>query len=425
MSITQDIGEWFFDILGGLGAGLGAIKAAAVGWTNEITQLAWLGNQNQVLSPADAAVATVKGITTGIDLANDAAKSGVDSEHFAALVALTGNPPGPQTLLEMLNRGVITGDDVSVGLKQGYIKNEWITPLFGLQYSLLGAQQYVEADLQSATPARDWQGLWAQAGMDPTEYETALWITGNPPGPMQMVALFNRGYIDQATLEQGLRESRLKDKWIPAFLNLANTQIPVRELIDAVKAGAVDPTVAAKLFSNLGYSPDLANILIKSGAQATATAHKELSLSMVKSLYQDRIITGDQATADLVNLGYAPADAALYLQLLDQEVKQKFTNLAISKVRAGFTARKITAAQASTDLDTLQIPTTQRDQLIQLWELEMVANPKTLTLGELNEAYKYGVFLLPQYLAAVEQLGYTQDDAVILAGIVNHGPLTP
>lgn len=425
MSISQDVGEWFFDILGGLGAGLGAIKAAAVGWVNEITQLAWLGNQNQVLSPADAAVATVKGITTGIDLANDAAKSGVDAEHFAALVALTGNPPGPQTLLEMLNRGVIDGDDVSVGLKQGYIKDEWITPLFGLQYSILSPQQYIEADLQSAQPAEDWQAQWAAAGMKPSEYATAKWITGNPPGPMQLVELFNRGYIDQPTLEQGLRESRLKDKWIPTFLELANTQIPVRLVVDSVKAGAIDTDTAHKLLANLGYSPILADILIKSGAAATATAHKELSLSMVKSLYEDRIITAAQATADLVNLGYAPADAALYLSLLDKSVTQKFTNLAISKVRAGFTGRKITRAQASTDLDTLQIPTAQRDQLLELWALEMQANPKELTLGQLDQAFKYQIITLDQFTTAVEGLGYTADDAVILAAIVNKGPLAP
>jgi hypothetical protein len=424
-SFSDAVAESWVEVVGAFAAALFGLKATATAWLQEIQQIALAATPNTRLTPADAATATVKGITTSLNLSDEALTSGVDQAHFDALVALTGNPPGPETLLQMLNRGVITGDDVSVGLRQGYIKDEWITPLFGLQYNLLGPQQYVEADLQSASPSRDWRGLWAAAGMDPTEFDTALWITGNPPGPMQLIALWNRGYIDQATLEQGLRESRLKDKWIPAFLNLANTQIPVRQLVTAVQTGAVDEAEAAKLFSNLGFSPDLAAILIKSGTKATATAHKELSLSMVKGLYEDRIIDGAQATADLVLLGYSPEDAALYLSLLDQGVKQKFVNLAISKVRAGFTGRKITEAQASTDLDSLQIPVSQRDQLLQLWTLEMAANPKELTLGEMNGALKYGVWDLATYLQRVEGLGYTAADALILGELVNHGPFSP
>jgi hypothetical protein len=422
-SFSDAVAESFVEVVGAIAAGFFGLRATATAWIAEIQQIALAALPNTRLSPADAAVATVKGIVTGLDLADEALTAGVTAERFQALVDMSGNPPGPETLLTMLNRGAIEAPDVTRGIQQGFIKDEYATPYFALQYNLLGPEQYVEADLQNAPVGVPWETLWAQAGMLPSEYATAKWITGNPPGPMQLVELFNRGYIDMATLRQGLSESRLKDKWIDAFLNLANTQIPVRELIDAVKAGAVDQATAAKLFANLGYSPDLAAILIQSGTSATATAHKELSLSMVKSLYEDKIIAAPQATADLILLGYTADDAALYLSLLDAAVTQRFQNLAISKVRTGFDARKIGQAQASTDLDTLGIGAAQRDQLLTLWALEQAANPKALTLGEYNDAFKYGVLTQADYLSAVEALGYSADDAVILAGIVNKGPI--
>ena len=421
----QSIEDQILSLFALVGIALGAARSAAIASLNAIQQQVWRTDPNQKLSPSDAATATVKNIPTSLDLASEALAAGVDGEHFAALVNLTGNPPGPETLLDMLNRGVIPEDLAVQGMKEGYLKDEWIPYELDVRYNLLTPGQVIEAQLQGAPGPFDWRDLYAKAGADPTFFDTATWITGNPPGPMQLIELFNRRYIDMPTLVQGLSESRLKDKWIPAFLNLANTQIPVREVIDAVKAGAVDQATAEKLFTNLGYSPDLAAILIRSGAKATATAHKELSLSMVKGLYEDRIITGAQATADLLLLGYSADDAALYLSLLDKGVQQKFVNLAISKVRAGFTGRKITAAQASTDLDTLQVPTAQRDQLLQLWGLEMQANPKELTLGQLDQAFKYQIFTLAEFVQRVEGLGYTQADAQTLAAIVNKGPLAP
>jgi len=415
---VNDLLGWLYDFIGFLGGVAGILKGAGASFISLATQASYLENPVTPLSPAEAATASVKNAVTPLNLAQEAAKSGYDADRFATLVNLTGNPPGPETLIEMVNRGIISADDMHRGLLQGFLKDEYVTPYFGLQFDLLTAQQYIEADVQNA-PAGDepWSVKAAQAGLQPSEYDTAYYITGNPPGPMQMIELMNRGYMTEAQVIQGLRESRLKDRYIPFVLQLANTQIPVRELIDAVKAGAVTKDVANKLFANLGYSGDLADILIKTGASVATTASKNLNISMIKGLYQDKVITHAQATADLAILGYSADDAALYLDLLDAQVTQRFLNLAMSTVHAGYKARKITAAQASTDLDSLGIAGPQRDQLLNLWYLELQASPKILTVGQLNSAYKKGLIDMPTFIARIEALGYDNADAQILAEI--------
>ena len=247
---------------------------------------------------------------------------------------------------------------------------------------------------------------------------------GNPPGPMELLNLWNRGYISEAEVDQGLRESRLKDKWIPALKNLSVRHAPQRTVTMLLSAGAISDADAHDRLRKLGYDASTADAIIKASHKTkNATAH-HLTVQAIRGLYEDRIIDKPTAMRDLEALGYDAADAGQLLDLADGAVIQKYRNAGISRVHNLYVNHKIEAPQASTDLDTLGVPPDARDHLLTLWALERQAAVKTLTLGQLNSAYKKGLITEAAFIARVIAMGYDAADAQLIANI-DVPPATP
>src|SRR5450631_3831435 len=135
----------FFLFIGGIiGAVLGAAGALAAPFVEAIRQTAFETNPNVAITPDQAAVAVVKNIDPTLDWTGEAKLSGIGPERFAELVKLTGNPPGPETLLEMWRRlPGFAEADARRGMLEGYLKDEWIADYEALKYGILSPADYV------------------------------------------------------------------------------------------------------------------------------------------------------------------------------------------------------------------------------------------------------------------------------------------
>lgn len=400
-----------------IGGVLGGAQATAIALIRFLSEAANITHANLPLTPEQCAAGVVKGSIPGGDWVGEAKLSGLDDVRFAAMVAMTGNPPGPETLLTMLNRGIIGPDDVRRGMAEGYLRNDWIDAYGNLAHSLLSPAEVIQAVVQNHLDDANGRAVWAADGMDPTQYDIALATAGNPPGVMEMLTLMKRGYMSEADVEQGIRESRLKDKYIPAVLHLAEYLPPPRTVTTLLAHGAIDQPTAQDLFQKAGLSPALAAAYVQSALHVKTASQKQLTVSEVSSLYSDGILTQQQALDDLSKVGYAESDAQLVLDLADAKAAQKLRTQAVDRVRTMYLSRKLTDGQVQADLAKLGLDPTATSRLLTVWQVEQGTPTKTLSIAQLDKAYKDSIITHDDYINRALGLGYSPDDAEILAQI--------
>jgi hypothetical protein len=414
--------QFILDVLSIWGLGTAGGQAAASGRLRALQNDSFKGEQTVPLSPQEAAAAVVKNETTGLDMAYEAALSGVSGSRFQALVALQGNPPGPETLLDAEARGVIGPDDVKRGLLQGFLKDEWIPMYTQLLEAPLPAGQIVEALVQGQTTEPYARATWKMNRLRDADFDVAYATAGNPPGDQTVLLMLNRGIIDEATATQALKESRLKDKYISAYLQLARRRIPTRTLNTLISRGAITEAYALHELLQLGYNEADAEALIKSATTASSKAAKELTEAQIVALYEANKLSQAEAVAHLGTIGYAPDVATEILQLGDTRALLKIRDQVVTSLRTRFVGHRIDENTARADLLAVGLPEDQIAALLVEWKIEQTANPRELTEAQIRAAVNANVLTVADYTARLVAMGYTESDAAVLTQ--THFPTT-
>lgn len=418
MARNSLIRQFLLDTIGLVGDVLGGTQAAASGDLAEIRAHAFLGTPKVPLTAADAAAGAVKNAPPPHgDWESEAQFNGLDPDRFRALVALTGNPPGPMELVDQWRRGLIDDATMDHGIRQGYIKDEWIPFFHALRHLPINVADAVQAAVQNHLPHDQAAKIADSLGIDGANFEVLFENAGNPPGPMELLNLWNRGVLDQAAVVQGLRESRLKDKYIDALLKLRRRLIPFRSITQLLNAGAITDAEATTRLHELGYDAASIAAILAGHKAGKKTSHKIESATTIRGLYVDHVITRAQAHEALVKIGFDDQGAEDVLTLADAVAEHNFQRAAITKIGALYVRRRLTRAGAASDIDKLGVTADQRNKLLALWDLEREASAPTLSLGQLNQAYKKGVIDLATFSTRVEALGYSAADTHILASI--------
>lgn len=374
--------------------------------------------QRTYLSPEALADMVVRGIAEEAAATDDATRSGIRDDDFAKLVLASGMPPAVQELLEAYRRGIIDDTRLVHGIRQSRLRNEWIDVIKALRYSPMSPADAIQAAVQGHLPDGEAKKIAEEGGLLPEHYDPLYQIAGNPPGPETTLDLWNRGIFTRDQATQALRESRLKDKYIPALLESRVQLIPARTLHTLVVHGVLTANEAIAKAIQLGYTPDDAAALIASARAEKTKPERDLTVAQVRELYATHALDKDTASAMLTNLGYEPDEVAWLLALGEAEQILRANNAAMSKIHTLYVSHHIDDTTASNALDLLHIPASQRDDLMGLWQLEREANVKLLTPAEISKAVKLTYFTPEEGITRLVRLGYSQDDASLLISFV-------
>jgi len=422
------VGGFFTRLAGLLGLALGGGQAAATAELEQLRQDSFVAEGMVTpLTAADAAAGVVKGHLTPGDGAGEAALNGVSSARFEKMTEITGNPPGPETLLEMLRRGFIDEGRVVEGIKQGLIKNEWAASLLALRDALIPPATLVEAAVEGHISQAVMAESLAEWGLGAVASRVMFETAGQPPGVMEMLGLLNRKVIGEATVDAAIRESHYKDKYLDAVKQLRFYIPPVRSINTLLVHGAITAARAAELYADRGMRPDDIAAYIASASHAKTASHKMLAVSTVQELFEARAIPHDEAVTFLEALGYDDAEAAFVLEVADLRRVKRLHDQAIGIIRTRYVGRKIGNAQAAASLDTLAVPTDERSQLLAIWALERDASPRLLTEAQLATAFRHGLIARADFVRRVRAIGYDEEDANLLAELTVPGaaPVVP
>lgn len=102
---------------------------------------------------------------------------------------------------------------------------------------------------EAANEAKSW-------GYTEERFQVIVDVTGSPPGPQELLALWDRGAIDEARVRKGLLQSRLKPEWIDAYLKLQRNYLSPQEAAAMVVQGVVSDAEGKAIAAISSVTPD-------------------------------------------------------------------------------------------------------------------------------------------------------------------------
>lgn len=368
----------------------------------------------ELLAPADLALQVLKGIRTEEEAQPEAHAQGLSSERLRLLVQQTGEPIGLEQLQEAYRRGYIDERRLEHGIRQSRVRNEWTDVILKLRYAPASPSDALKAVIQGHLSSEEGKRISAENGLDPRDWEWLRETEGEPPGPMQMITLLRRHKVDRGFVEQAIRESRVKNKYIPHLIELRRAIPSLFQINSMLKAGSITETEGARLLHESGYQADVVKGLVHAAVHGAAAKDKQLAKAEVEELYYDHAISREQALEHLKQLGLHGHNAELALSIVDLRREKALRQAAMSPIRTEYVARRIDGEDAKRKLLTLGIPHAQVELAVRLWQVDREAHTKLLSEAQIVKANKEGLIDDHGAETRLMALGYHHDDARLL-----------
>jgi hypothetical protein len=374
----------------------------------------WGRFQSMPLSASEVALNELRGGQFKGHGHAEAKLTGVNPDRYDALLYNTGEPPGIEQMLFLRRRGKIDDAQLDRAIRQSRIRDEWIPAVHDLMLGPASAQEAIAAAVQGHLTPEQSQAVVAENGIDPSNWLWLFETAGRPPGTEQMLHLLNRGVVDQAAVEQSIRESNVKDKYVPALLALRRQLMPQRTIVSAVSKGALTADQAIVKLREVGYNDEDARILASEATKTKAAKHHDLAVAQVDAAYEAGLISHGDAHARLLLLNYSDADADLALALADHKAVAAAQAAEVGRVRSRFLAHHVDESTALNLLDAIGVAPAKRDAALQLWTIERGAVTRTLTEAQMVKAVKARAMTVADFRERLAAMGYNATDADIL-----------
>ena len=375
---------------------------------------AWRSMREVPLPPDLAALAVLRGAMTQQQGEKTAALSGVSAADFQIMIDDTGEPPGPEQLDEAFRRRIIDKARLERGIRQSRIRNEWIDVIEALRFVPMSVADAVNATVQNHLTAQQASVIAEENGLTPGAVDTLIQSAGEPLSRTEMEQLYNRGRVTKAEVEQALRESRLKNKYIGAAFDLHVRLLEPRMLSSAVEFGVISHADAVKRAMEYGFSAADAAILVNEGSARKLRTYRERVVSAAEGLYEVNALPDARFLSIAKAMGFDQAEADFILQSAEFRRQQKILTSVMAAIRSKYIAHHITEGQASGLLDTAGIPAAQRDAALKLWKIEAAANVRKLTPAQVVKALKLKHITAADAAERLIADGYTPEDVMLI-----------
>lgn len=317
-------------------------------------------------------------------------------------------------VMEALNRGAMPEGDAADWLAHSGIHPFLVPVVEALRFQRADPGSAIAAVVQSHLTADQAAGVLKAHGIDTADLGWLVETAGRPPGVFELGELVNRGELSLDEWAQAIRESDVKNKYIPALQNLRFKIPPERTVVSMMRKGGITAAQGATWLHMLGFHPDAVAALVAEATEDKLAAHKDLSVSMTTEAYELHLMTRQQAADTLNALGYDANEAAFILDIHTHKRELTVRNQAVAAVRSHYVGHKIDRTEAGRELDGLGLPADERDALVNTWDLELKGNVRLLSEAQLAAFVSHGVMDTPTYRRRLADLGYQADDIDLL-----------
>lgn len=381
--------------------------------------------RRQLLSPADLALNNLRGEMPDDEAQQYAAVLGVIPADFARLVQNTGEPPGPEQLMEALRRGFIDQDRFEHGIRQSRIRNEWIDVETKLRLAPMSTADAVRGVIEHYLTDEEGQAIALQNGLIPEHWVPLRDSWGRPLSHEQMMSLYHRGEVTLDDVHQAFRESDMKDKYFDWSVKLGETLVPQRQITQMLQHAVIDHPTALTMLEKLGYDHTSAEALISLGAVEHKTGLHTLTKSDIVTAYADSLMSRDDALAHLGNIGYTIQDSKELLDLADVKLKTATLKAAQRGIEASLKAHHLTQDEAITQLIGAGMLHDQASQLTDAWLVVRGNATRSLTEAQILKLAEAQLITWENCRDRLIGLGLLAADADLLLKLNGIGPVQP
>ena len=246
----------------------------------------------------------------------------------------------------------------------------------------------------------DAAGFAAQFGIPGDVFDVMIGLTGEPPGPMDMLSLWRRGVITQDFLEQAIRYSRVKNEYIPAILELAHSYMTPAEAIELAVKGIIPVEQAKEMFTIAGGIEGQFTMLYEASG-------KSIGAVEAMNLWNHGLLT--EAQVDEV-LGRSRINPIFYPIAKLQRHKW----LQVFQIEAMIKAGIVKDDDAKRWLLEDGYPADQVDAFIHAGKASAVAKPKGETESMVLQQYSDLLLTETEAMDALKSIGYNTHVATVL-----------
>lgn len=305
------------------GAAISRASSDAVGPVMEpVRQRSNQKNAVRVIDPGTVAELLAKRWIDSTEAEEEAKRSGVNSSRVNALSALAQAWPGLGSLDQLTNRKLISDDDarailrrlgyaedlittpdgkdgplirlfanltslaeLAAGVQQGHLVNE-VAPdgepiLPNVEKSVTAPGTAVTPDAPDGEPPSD-VPLTTITSLKPIELAEALGfdvdqlrlvanLSGLPPGPAELLTMWNRNEITEEAVDAGMREGHIKTKWTQALKRMRWAVLGASEYANAYVRQWVTLEEMYKGGALTGHTKEQMDLLYKNRGRPIAT----------------------------------------------------------------------------------------------------------------------------------------------------------
>lgn len=370
--------------------------------------------RHQILSAQQLAEAVNRGEMSADEGRNRAARVGVDRDDFDLLTTIIDFPPGVQLLQEALRRGFIDQTRFRRGIAQSTLRVEWTDVMEQLQFQRMSPAAAADAVNQNFMDEQEGRRIAFEHGLDADDFSVILQTAGRPPSVRLMQEAWNRGIITESQFRQGFLESNIKNKWLELLVDTRFRVMPREQINLTYRFGGFGKAEAIKRYKWFGFDRADAEAMLVAEDRRKMGAERDLSLGTVLELYETEAIDRATTVEFLSESGFEQESIDLMLALRDMRREQRFTNLAISRVRSQFTRFEIDDAAAQNALDRLGVRARQRDALLDTWQIERDIDRPRLTVSQIQQGIRAGLIAPGDGFTRLLQRGYSEADAAVL-----------
>ena len=195
----------------------GAMQPALDPLTQDLANRTWQLHPDRPVDPVLLAEADAQGQINHQTALDEAAMSGINETRFLQMRAAFDTGPGISVAFDLWRRGVIDEAAFRRAAKRAALEQEWIDALVEIHDVLLSADQLANAVVQGHMTMDAATAEAGELGVSAERFAVLVANTGLPPGPETLLAWRRRGIINDAELDQGIREGHTKTKYIPFY----------------------------------------------------------------------------------------------------------------------------------------------------------------------------------------------------------------
>jgi hypothetical protein len=278
----------FFGNTVGQGAAF-AIGASTARTLNPVLQSlaneAWTKHPDMPVDAGTLAAGVAQGQVPYQWAVDEAARTGISGDRFDHMVSIANTGPGVAEAFDLWRRGAIDEAGFRRAARRQGLEAEWIDDLTHVKNVLLDPSIIANAVQQGHVPNEDilppavtgsppYHIPLTTIDLSPTDeaaghgwtkerLQIATNLVGLPPGDIELLHMWNRGIIDEASVDAGIREGHRKTKWIPAVKQLRFAVLTAIQATNLHLRGWIDrPTMYAH-GAKTGYTPELMDLLFK------------------------------------------------------------------------------------------------------------------------------------------------------------------